>query len=100
MQTENECMKQNVYAVGILVGIIAFLYQAIPIIASLNSWGEWDQPAIASKFLWAFLWALVSFAFAIGIDVRKFIGNFIPSFNQSVSQAKINEINKNDGMGV
>lgn len=89
--------KQNLLATGILIGFVAFLYMAIPVVSSLNEWSEWDQPAIAAKFMWAIFWGLVAFCCAIGIDIKPFLGQFIPALRspETVSDEKRSELAEN-----
>lgn len=80
-------MKQKVFGTAMLVGVIVFLWYASSVLADLNSWNAWDQPAEFAKMVKALVFGLMAFAAAIGVDVRELLGQFVPGLGEKPPSA-------------
>ena len=70
-------MKDKMLATAALVGLIVFLWYFSSVLADLNSWNAWDQPAEVSKMIKAAVFGLIAFAGGLGVDVKALFSQFM-----------------------
>lgn len=72
--------QQNVHrtlAAACVVFVLVAGFRAIPVIQSLQQWDAgYRQPDIAARFIEAFLWGLMAFAAACGLNLKTVLSSF------------------------
>ena len=69
--TTTALFTHRILLTAVIVGLIAFLWPLADLVASLNNWTEWSQPAAASKLIKCVIPALVAIGAALGLDLTQ-----------------------------
>ena len=69
--TTTGLITHRVLLTAVIVGLIAFLWPLSQLIASLNNWTEWSQPAVSAKLIQCVIPALLAIGAALGLDLTQ-----------------------------
>lgn len=88
-------MKDNILASVVLAGMIAFLFPLMDMLNHIDNWEVIEQPHGVAQLIWCLICALVAVGAALGLDIKKFVFQFIPTGN-SVSKETLTRIQGDD----
>ena len=68
---QQSLVTHRILLTALIVGLVAFLWPLSQLIASLNNWTEWSQPAVSAKLIQCVIPALVAIGAALGLDLTQ-----------------------------